>query len=152
MRGLERVKSDPKGEDDRLKDEGAESGRGGKKILGAYVLSLQCMSRKEFPSSSHTIQHCLIFKKYFVRNDLYFTHRNAFRRSLKEQLHAVVAYRRSPSLWDLLVRATVKDSNSTLKTLPGTFCCKSKHGCLTCPHIDNGHTTYTFTSTGEKSN
>ena len=41
-----------------------------------------------------------------------------------------------------LDRATVKDSNSTLKALPGTFCCnKLRHGCLTCPHIDNGRTT-----------
>ena len=33
----------------------------------------------------------------------------------------VVAYLRSPNLSDLLVRATVKDSKSTPKTLPGTF-------------------------------
>ena len=27
--------------------------------------------------------------------------------------------------------------------------CNSKHGCLTCPYIDNGRTTYTCTNTGE---
>ena len=31
----------------------------------------------------------------------------------------------------------------------GTFCCNSKHGCLTCPHIDNERTNYTVNNTGE---
>ena len=57
----------------------------------------------------------------------------------------VVAYRRSPNLRDLLIRAKLKTPNTT----PGTFRCESKHGCLTCPHIDHGRTTYTFTNTGE---
>ena len=61
----------------------------------------------------------------------------------------VVAYRRSPNLRDLLVRAKLKTPNTTLNTTPGTFRCESKHGCLTCPHIDHGRTTYTFTNTGE---
>ena len=61
----------------------------------------------------------------------------------------VVAYRRSPNLRVLLVRAKLKTPNTTLNTTPGTFRCESKHGCLTCPHIDHGRTTYTFTNTGE---
>ena len=43
----------------------------------------------------------------------------------------------------------LKTPNTTLKTTPGTFRCESKRGCLTCPHIDHGRTTYTFSNTGE---
>ena len=63
----------------------------------------------------------------------------------------VVAYRRSPNLRDLLVRAKLK--NPPTANQPnhpfGTFRCNSKHGCLTCPHIDNERTNYTFNNTGE---
>ena len=63
----------------------------------------------------------------------------------------VVAYRRSPNLRDLLVHAKLQNPGTT--TQPnhsfGTFRCNSKHGCLTCPHIDNERTNYTFNNTGE---
>jgi len=62
----------------------------------------------------------------------------------------VVAFRRSPNLRDLLVRAKLKTpENNTLRHPPGTFRCNSRHGCLTCPNIDDGRTTYTFSTTGE---
>ena len=62
----------------------------------------------------------------------------------------VVAFRRSPNLRDLLVRAKLKTpESSTLRHPPGTFRCNSRHGCLTCPNIDDGRTTYTFSTTGE---
>ena len=54
----------------------------------------------------------------------------------------LVAYRRSPNLRDLLECGKLKNPNATLKTTPGTFRCKSKHGCMTCPQIDHGRTTY----------
>ena len=63
----------------------------------------------------------------------------------------VVAYRRSPNLRDLLVRAKLQ--NPATATQPnlsfGTFRCNSKHGYLTCPHIDNERTNYTFNNTGD---
>ena len=63
----------------------------------------------------------------------------------------IVAYRRSPNLPDLLVRAKLK--NRSTATQPnhsfGAFRCNSKHRCVTCPHIDNERTNYTFISTGE---
>ena len=64
----------------------------------------------------------------------------------------VVAYRRSPNLRDLLVRAKLQNTGNA--TQPnhsfGTFRCNSKHGCLACPHIDNERTNYTFiNNTGE---
>ena len=31
----------------------------------------------------------------------------------------------------------------------GTFRCNSKHGCLTCPHIDNERTNYTVNNKGK---
>ena len=70
-----------------------------------------------------------------------------------ERLHEmpVVAYRRSPNLRVLLVRAKLQ--NPAIATQPnhsfGIFRCNSKHGCLTCPHIDNERTNYTFNNTGE---
>ena len=56
----------------------------------------------------------------------------------------VAAFRRSPNLRDLLVSAKLA---STYKTC--TFRCNSKQGCLTCPFIENGQTSYTFTNRGE---
>ena len=51
---------------------------------------------------------------------------------------------------DLLVRAKLKSPESnTLRHPPGTFRCNSRHGCLTCPNIDDGRTTYTSSTTGE---
>ena len=63
----------------------------------------------------------------------------------------VVAYRRSPNLRDLLVRAKLKNPSTASQPNHsfGTFRCNSKHGCLTCPHIDNERTNYTFNNTGE---
>ena len=73
-----------------------------------------------------------------------------------ERLHsifsetAVVAFRRSPNLRDLLVRAKLKSpENNTIRYPPGVFRCNSRHCCLTCPNIDDGRTTYTFNTTGE---
>ncbi|XP_078372690.1 uncharacterized protein LOC144656333 [Oculina patagonica] len=61
----------------------------------------------------------------------------------------VVSYRRSPNLRDLLVRAKLKGPNQCSQPPPGTFLCNSNHRCLTCPHIEDGKTTYTFSSTNE---
>ena len=60
-----------------------------------------------------------------------------------------IAYRRSPNLRDLLVRAKLKNTNTTPKLTSGTFRCNSTHGCLTCPYIDDARTSYTFSNTGE---
>ena len=60
-----------------------------------------------------------------------------------------MAYRRSPNLRDLLVRARLKNSNTTPKPTSSTFRCNSTHGRLTCPYIDNGRTSYTFSNTRE---
>ena len=63
----------------------------------------------------------------------------------------VVAYRRSPNLRDLLVGAKLQNPGTANQ--PNhffcTFRCNPKHGCLTCPHIDNERTNYTFNNTGE---
>ena len=62
----------------------------------------------------------------------------------------VVAYRRSPNLRDLLVRAKLRNpANTALNQPHGTFRCNSKHRCLSCPHIEDGRTTYTFSNKGE---
>ena len=62
----------------------------------------------------------------------------------------VLAYRRSPNLRDLLVRAKLKNPANPATNQPhGTFRRNSKHGCLTCPYIEDGRTTYTFSNTGE---
>ena len=61
----------------------------------------------------------------------------------------VVAFHRSTNLCDLLVRAKLASTNKTPKLPAVTFRCNSKHGCLTCPIIENGKTSYTFTNTGE---
>ena len=50
---------------------------------------------------------------------------------------------------DLLVRAKLKSLNPPPSLPPGSFSCNSRHGCLTCPHIEDGKKSYTFTSTGE---
>ena len=60
-----------------------------------------------------------------------------------------IAYRRSPNLSDLLVRAKLKNTKTTPKPTSGTFRCNSTHQCLTCPYIDNDRTSYTFSNTGE---
>ena len=61
----------------------------------------------------------------------------------------VVAFRRSPNLWDLLVTAklppNVTHSNSALPS--GSFRCGKN--CANCPYIFHGLTDNTFFSTGE---
>ena len=64
----------------------------------------------------------------------------------------VVAFRRSPYLRDLLVRPKLANTGNSPKTPAGTFCCNSKHRCLTCPFIDNGRTSYTFINAAETRN
>ena len=64
----------------------------------------------------------------------------------------VVAFRRCPSVRDLLVLAKLP-SNSTNPNpqLPcGSFRCGKD--CATCPYISDGLTSYTFFSTGETRN
>ena len=64
----------------------------------------------------------------------------------------VVAFCRSPKRRDLLVRAKLAKNHmySTPGKPPaGTFRYNSRHGCLTCPYINHGKTSYTFTNTGE---
>ena len=57
-----------------------------------------------------------------------------------------VAYRRSPNLRDLLVKAQLPViSNNHFP--PGFFRCGQN--CATCPYITNGLTSYTFYTTGE---
>ena len=61
-----------------------------------------------------------------------------------------MVYRRSLNFRDLLVRAKLRNPANTAPNQPhDTFRCNSKHGCLTCPHIEDGRTTYTFSNTGE---
>ena len=61
-----------------------------------------------------------------------------------------MAFRCSPNLRNLLVHAKLKSPEcNTLRHLPGTFRCNSRHGCLTCPNIDDGRTTYMFSITGK---
>ena len=62
----------------------------------------------------------------------------------------VVAFRRSPNLRDLLIRAKLANNNNSPKPPAGTFRCNSRHGCLTSPYITHEKTSYTFTNTGEK--
>lgn len=63
----------------------------------------------------------------------------------------VVAYGRSPNLRDVLLRAKLNNRANTAQPnhSPDTFRCNSKHRCLTCPLIDDGRTSYTFSNTGE---
>ena len=62
----------------------------------------------------------------------------------------VVPFCRSPNRHDLLVRAKLANNDSTPgKPSAGTFHSNSRHGCLTCPYINHGKTSYTFTNTGE---
>ena len=52
---------------------------------------------------------------------------------------------------DFLVRAKLENPGTAtqLSHSFGTLRCNSKHGCLTCPHIDNERTNYTFKNIGE---
>ena len=57
-----------------------------------------------------------------------------------------VAYRRSPNLRDILVKAQLPViSNNHFPQ--GCFRCEQN--CVTCPYITNGLTSYTFYATGE---
>ena len=64
--------------------------------------------------------------------------------SLALRLRRICSKRRSPNLRDLLVRAKLQNPGTTTRPNHsfGTFRCNSKHGCLTCPHIDNERTNY----------
>ena len=61
----------------------------------------------------------------------------------------VVAFRRSPNLRDLLVKAKLPSNltNPHPQLPSGSFRCGKN--CATCPYITDGLTTYTFLSTGE---
>ena len=63
----------------------------------------------------------------------------------------VVAFRRSPNLRDLLVRALNSPTTTTHPSplLAHSAATPDRHGCLTCPYINPGKTSYTFTNTGE---
>ena len=62
----------------------------------------------------------------------------------------IVAYKRSPSLRDLLVRSALRDySTQQEKPSPGVSKCNHPR-CLTCPFLKQGQANYTFTSTKEK--
>ena len=41
------------------------------------------------------------------------------------------------------------NNDDTPKPPAGTFRCNSRHGCLTCPYINHGKSSYTFTNTEE---
>ena len=101
-----------------------------------------------FLSSLRTIQHSPTFTKYSAINNLSSIPASDRCKAIFEET-PVVAYRRSPNLRDLLVRAKLKSLNSPPSLPPGSFRCNSRHGCLTCPHIEDGNKSYTFTSTGE---
>lgn len=92
-------------------------------------------------------QCCLILKKFFAKKQPILHSTEYLNKIFKET--PFIAYRRSPNLRDLLVWAKLNNNNTMLKPTSGTFRCNSKHGCLTCPYIDNGRTTYTFSNTGE---
>jgi len=59
----------------------------------------------------------------------------------------VVAFRRTPNLRDLPVRAKISSNSSNPQLPSGSFRCGKN--CATCPYISYGLTTYTFFSTGE---
>ncbi|EDO36531.1 predicted protein [Nematostella vectensis] len=60
----------------------------------------------------------------------------------------LVAFRRSPNLRDILVKAKLPSDRSPTNQPPGAFRCGKN--CLTCPFIrTDGLTSYTFFSTGE---
>ena len=63
----------------------------------------------------------------------------------------VVPFCCSPSRRDLLVRTKLANNDCSTPGKPPacTFRCHSRHGCLTCPYINHGKTSYTFTNTGE---
>ena len=93
----------------------------------------------------HILLPPLVFTKYYARNNPFSNPQNA---CFKET--TVVAYRRSPNLCDLSVRVKLNNpANTTQPNQPGTSHCNSKHGYLTCPHIEDGRTSYTFSNTGE---
>ena len=54
----------------------------------------------------------------------------------------VVAFRCSPNLRDLLIRAKLANNNNTPKPSAGTFRCNSRHGCLTSPYITHEKTSH----------
>ena len=102
----------------------------------------------ESHSSSRITRPYLTSVKFFTRNNPSSIHQNAYiTSSAKRQLWPSIVHL---NLRDLLVRAKLKSPESnTLRHPPGTFRCNSRHDCLTCPNIDDGRTTYTFSITSE---
>ena len=91
-------------------------------------------------------QPYLTSTKYCRRNNPFSIQQHAY----TKYTPPIVAYRRSPNLRDLLVRAKLRNPANTAPNQPhGPFRCNSKHGYLTCPHIEDGRTTYTYSNTGE---
>ena len=142
-----------------------------KAIPYSLALRLRRISSKDefFDTRSTELERYLTkrgYKSNFVRSQTYnpalpniykvLRHKQPILHST-ERLHEifketpVVAYRRSPNLRDILVRAKLQSPATAIQPNHsfGTFRCKSKHGCLTCPHIDNARTNYTFNNTGE---
>ena len=124
-------------------------------------MKVKCDHRSEFSNLSNwkveawkrsppTIQPYLIFTKYYARNNPFSIPQNACMKVLKKHLFSI-AYQRSPNLRDLLFRAKPKRPSTASQPNHsfGTFRCNSKHGCLTCPHIDNERTNYTFSNAGK---
>ena len=60
----------------------------------------------------------------------------------------VVAFRRSPSLRDLLVTAKLSSNSSNPQLPSGSFRCGKN--CATCPYISHGVTTNTFSTGGTR--
>ena len=107
------------------------------------VIKINPQSRSRSPITQHypNIQEILHKKQPILHST------NHLQKIFKDV--PFIAYRRSPNLRDLLVRAKLKNTNTTPKPTAGTFRSNSTHGCLTCPYIDSGRTSYTFSNTGE---
>ena len=102
---------------------------------------------QQSPSRSLITQHYLIFKKYFTGHNLFSTPQIAFKKYSKINHSSLTIVHQTFATF--LVRAKLKNTNTTPKLTSGTFGCNSTHGCFTCPYIDNARTSYTFSNTGE---
>ena len=102
----------------------------------------------ESRSSSRITRPYLTSVKFFTRNNQYSIQQNAYiKSSAKRQLWPSVVHLTYAIYW--FAPSFKTPENNTLRHPPGTFRCNSRHGCLTCPNIDAGRTTYTFSTTGE---
>ena len=93
--------------------------------------------------STYITQPYLTSTKYCARNNPFSIPQTVCMKFLMKHL----LYRRSPNLQN---PATATRPNHSF----GTFRCNSKHGCLTCPHINNEKQTTLLTTLGkcDKSN